>query len=663
VARRSVSGEGRTSARSLVPVSLPPGVPSDDEVRTSLRARATTWIALLIAAFGLGQGLLLALHALGLWHVASFERFERPWTLAAVGAGAGVLALVYHRRFSPSERSRAATVVAVAVALAIGLLLPAHYFDVVVPAIAWAPVLIAAATCEIAWIPGTFLIVFGSTLVQHGWVPALRSPSALVTTMLILGLVVLVRWLHDTGLREAAAAHARALSMTFHDPLTGLPNRHRFVQRLERALLAAALPGQGLAVLRVDLDEFGPLNRALGRPIGDAVLRSVADELVDAAGPSLVARSGADDFLILLTDLPGPAPAEQLAEQLLVRLQIPREHRGRSLHLTARIGVAFALPGEVAEAESLVQRAERAMSALRVGGRSRIWVGPEPTASRSDDRHFQISQALRGATERGELRLVYQPIVHLASGRVSKGEALARWSHPELGEVGPAEFIPVAEANGTIHEIGDWVLAEAARQAAAWRKEGASDFVVSVNRSPIQFRADGDGEHPCLAQLRALGVAADCIALELTEGIFLDTDASTKERLEALRRAGVGLSLDDFGTGYSSIGHLHGFELDLVKIDRRFVQGIVSSDKDRVLCKSIIAMAHALEVKVVAEGVETEAQRDLLAELGCDYVQGYLFGRPMSAERMQALVLAPDGARLAEPAPAPAPRPALRPNS
>jgi diguanylate cyclase (GGDEF)-like protein len=497
----------------------------------------------------------------------------------------------------------------------------------------------AAATCDFVWVPVMGALSFGGVIVRHGWVPALRSPATIVTSALILGLVLLVRWLHDAGMREAAASHARSIHATFHDALTGLPNRHRFVQRLQQALSTSTT---GVAVLRIDLDEFGPLNRALGRAAGDAVLRSVADTLRLATGPAeSLARAGADDFLVLLTDQPDASRGERLATTLLESLEAPRVIAGRTLHLTARVGVAFARAGEVSDAESLLQRAERAMSDARAAGVHRISLETSAPEAPANDRAFQISQALRGACARGEMSIVYQPIVDLGTGRVTKGEALVRWTHPELGAVGPAEFIPIAEANGTIHEIGDWVLVHAARQAAAWRARGAHDFVVSVNRSPVQFRTDGDGPHPCLERLREAGVTPDCVVLELTEGVFLDTDASMRKRLETLRTAGIGLSLDDFGTGYSSLGHLHGFDLDVVKIDRRFVQNLANGPKDRVLCESIVGMAHALGLSVVAEGVETEEQRAILAALGCDYAQGYLLGRPMPAKPMGELVLSP----------------------
>jgi diguanylate cyclase (GGDEF)-like protein len=624
------------------PGSLPPGFAGDYEVGATLRARATGWIALIVCIFSWGQAGLIALHEYGVVHIDNYRGLVHPWTLAAIGVVIGVAALIFRTQFSPTSRGRVATAVAVGLSVTVGYLLPAGFFDVVIPAVVWAPVLIAAATCEFRWIPIAWALSFGSVVVRHGWVPALRAPSTIITSALLLGLVLIVRRLHDDGLREAAASHARSLFATFHDALTGLPNRHRFVQRLQGALSARGAPNAGVAVLRVDLDEFGPLNRALGRGVGDAVLRSVADTLRAAVGPGdALARAGADDFLVLLAEQPDASRAERLATALLEALEAPRDVDGRLLHVTARVGVAFARPGEVSDAESLLQRAERAMSDARAGGRRLVAIEASAPEAPANDRAFRISQALRGACARGELSVVYQPIVHLGTHRVTKGEALVRWTHPELGAVGPGEFIPIAEANGTIHEIGDWVLEQATRQATAWRRAGASDFVVSVNRSPVQFHADGHGPHPCLERLRALAIEPACLVLELTEGVFLDTDASTRERLEGLRAAGIGLSLDDFGTGYSSIGHLHGFDLDVVKIDRRFVQTLETGPKDRVLCESIIRMAHALGLVVVAEGVETGEQRAILEALGCDYAQGYFFGRPMPAQQMGELVLSP----------------------
>jgi EAL domain-containing protein (putative c-di-GMP-specific phosphodiesterase class I) len=203
-----------------------------------------------------------------------------------------------------------------------------------------------------------------------------------------------------------------------------------------------------------------------------------------------------------------------------------------------------------------------------------------------------------------------------------------------MGAVSPAEFIPIAEANGTIHDIGDWVFREAVRQTLAWRAAGASGFQISINRSPVQFREDPDSRHPCLLMLDELSAPGDAVVLEVTEGVLLDADPGTRDRLAALREAGIQLSLDDFGTGYSSIGQLHGFDMDLLKIDRRFVSGLTRGSKDYLLCESILRMAHSLGLQVVAEGIETEEQRALLEELGCDYGQGYLLGRPMPAEAL-----------------------------
>jgi len=451
-------------------------------------------------------------------------------------------------------------------------------------------------------------------------------------------LVVFVRWLHDAGLREAAVAHGRLMQTLDSDALTSLPNRRRFLESVVEALRFLPRAKKGLAVLRVDLEQFGSLTTALGRDVGDDVLRQVGALLrATVRSTDVVARSGADDFLVLLFDLPSVVGAERVAAKLVERLEQALPAGTRTVHLSVRVGVAFVGADAVPDAERvddgaaerLVQRAETALARAKAGGRSRVAIEHGDHECQAQ-RRFVLSQDLREALDRHELSVVFQPIVELATGRVVKAEALVRWKHGTLGAVSPTEFIPIAETNGTIHSIGDWVFRVAVQQASAWRA-AAPGFQISINRSPLQFREDGDGRHPCLAMLDELGAPPDSVVLEVTEGVLLDANAPTKARLAALRAAGVQLSLDDFGTGYSSIGMLHGFDMDVVKIDRRFVQGLSRGGKDWVLCGSILTMAHALGLKVVAEGIETEEQRALLLELGCDYGQGYLLGRPMPA--------------------------------
>jgi diguanylate cyclase (GGDEF)-like protein len=617
------------------------GAPADaerasDELSRALRRRLANWVALGCAAMCFVQSGVIALHVAGvrahpvLMHVAHLREVGLACLLA------GVLCLATRHDFQQAPASRAPVLLSVALASIAVYVMPTASVRMGLPQVFWIPILIAAASCEIVWAFVVAGLTFVLLLLKHGPIPVFLGPSVWVNSAAILGLIAGLRWMQETGLRDAAASHARMVYAMFHDPLTGLPNRHRFAERLASRLSAA--PRVPLAVLRVDIEQFGALVQALGAAAGETVIRAMADEVRAVSPPaSFVARIRSDDILVLLEGADA-AKAEQVATAIVERLAAPRDIGGQPLRIVAFVGIVEVTPEARPEAEGVLQRAEQAMVAARRMGRGRVAHADVRTSGDPIERAFQLSQDLHGAVERNELSVVYQPIFDLQSGRVVKAEALLRWTHGRVGAIGPSEFIPIAESNGAIHAIGDWVFREAVMQAKEWRARGADGFRVSINRSPVQFREDGVGRHPCLRQLDALGVPADSVDLEITEGVLLAADRATRQRLEELRRAGVALSLDDFGTGYSSIGQLHSFDMDVVKIDRRFLSALARGSKAWVLCDSIIRMAHSLGLQVVAEGIETEAQRDLLIELGCDQGQGYLLGRPMPAAQLEPLL-------------------------
>ncbi|MDO8250315.1 MAG: EAL domain-containing protein [Rhodoferax sp.] len=254
---------------------------------------------------------------------------------------------------------------------------------------------------------------------------------------------------------------------------------------------------------------------------------------------------------------------------------------------------------------------------------------------------MRLTNDLRTGLASQQFRVVYQPIVELATGAVHKAEALIRWQHPTRGTVSPATFIPIAEASGLIVDIGEWVFQQAANQVRQWRESLNPQFQISINKSPVQFHHSGRAKQPWFRQLQAMDLPGDAIAVEITEGLLLDSSASVVEQLLELHDAGIQVSLDDFGTGYSSLSYLQKFDIDFIKIDQSFVRHLIADSTDLALCKAIIVMAHELGIKVIAEGVETTLQRDLLAAAGCDYAQGYLFARPMSAPDFDAFMLNP----------------------
>jgi diguanylate cyclase (GGDEF)-like protein len=600
----------------------------------SVRARIAGRITLVVAAFCFVQAANLGAHALG-WHVSDALRPVRNTGTLALGCGAaGVVAVLARRHFERTVGSVATVALCMGLAVLGAFSIQRPMVETVMPQVIWLPTMLAAVVCEIRWIPIVAATMFGILTLRLGDAPPLRSGFAWVNVATMTWLVWVVRWLHDKSLTEAERAHASVLHARDHDDLTHLPNRHRFETTLDAAPIDAPR-----AVLRVDIEQFGVVSESVGRAAGDAILRDVAATVhANARHPDDAARAGGDDFLLLLRDTP-VLDAERAATSLADALEAPREVEGRTVHLTVRIGIATVAAGERADAETVLQRADQAVLMAKRAGRRRIATLATASAEVSSERAFQLSQDLHGALGRGELHVVYQPIFDLVSGRATGAEALVRWTHPRLGPISPGEFIPIAEANGTIHAIGDWVFRTAASQAQAWRTAGADGFRMSINRSPVQFHADGDGPSPCVQTLAALGVDPDAVVLEITEGVLLDADACMHGRLTALRHAGVHLSLDDFGTGYSSIAQLHAIDLDVVKIDRRFVSGLAAGSKDHVLCESIVRMSHALGLRVVAEGIETEAQREHLRAMGCDAAQGYLLGRPMGADALERVLL------------------------
>ncbi len=417
------------------------------------------------------------------------------------------------------------------------------------------------------------------------------------------------------------AADRRIEQLTSTDALTGLPNRRRLAERVLEAAVRARRSGEGFAFLLVDLDRFRQINDSLGHDVGDQVLQTVAQRIQGCMRQDdEIARVGGDQFAVLVHTADAAA-AETMARRVLNAVAQPCNLDSAPFTLTCSIGVALC-PTHGRTLDELVSHAETAMRAVKDGGRANFrfhQVRPDV-----DRRSFmRLDHAMRQALVSGRFRLAYQPQVDLATGAVVGAEALIRWRDPELGDVSPGQFIPVAEETGFIVAIGDWVLSQAMRQAALWHERG-HDMPIAVNVSALQFQ-QAQFVDRVASVLAVTGLPPHLLELELTESILVRDADEALARLHALSRLGLRLAIDDFGTGYSSLAYLKRFPIEKLKIDRSFVKGLPDDDSDAGIVRAILQMARALELKVIAEGVETEAQRQFLLAAGCAQFQGFLY--------------------------------------
>jgi len=432
-------------------------------------------------------------------------------------------------------------------------------------------------------------------------------------------------------LSERIAAERRAEELEHADALTGLPNRQRFAAHVQAELATLRRHGGSFAVLQVDLDHFRQVNDSLGHEVGDKVLLDAAQRIAGGLREhDVLARIGGDQFALLLGGADSGA-AEQAARRVLNAVAQPTSVDGAHFTLTCSIGIALA-PAHGREADDLMRHAETAMRAVKQGGRAgvRVYQRRSDLGGEADRRSaLRLDHAMRQALVSGRFRLLYQPQVSLLDGCVTGAEALLRWRDPELGEVSPAHFIKVAEQSGFIVPIGDWVLSQAVRQVALWQQRGLA-MPVAVNVSALQFQ-QGHFVDRVAGVLAVSGIPPGLLELELTESILLHDADEALMRLHALARLGVRLSIDDFGTGYSSLAYLKRFPIDKLKIDRSFVAGLPGDGSDAGIVSAILHMARALGMKVIAEGVETEAQREFLAREGCHEFQGWLYAPALDA--------------------------------
>ena len=427
------------------------------------------------------------------------------------------------------------------------------------------------------------------------------------------------------------------------DALTGLPNRRMLRQRLNEALTHARQTESALAVVFMDLDNFKQVNDTLGHHEGDALLVEAAHRIQQHMGRTdTLARMGGDEFTLVLAGLPaGADPVAMLGPRLdglLDALQQPYLLGQSEVFVSASMGLAM-YPADASQIEDLLRHADQALYAAKGAGRNR-WCVFTPAMQAAAQWRARLDADLRTALEAGQLSVVYQPIVNMLSGRVCKAEALLRWHHPELGAISPAQFIPVAETSGQILALGDWVFTQAAQQVRHWRSVLDAEFQVSVNKSPVQCHRSPALSSRWVDELAQMGLPCSSLCIEITEGLLLDTHPEVTRHLGELRAAGTTVSLDDFGTGYSSLTYLQKLDIDCLKIDQSFVRNLSPGSTDLTLCKAIIAMAHELGMLVVAEGVETEQQHQLLMAAGCDHGQGYWYGRPMPPAQFEAWVRA-----------------------
>lgn len=443
-------------------------------------------------------------------------------------------------------------------------------------------------------------------------------------------------------------AETRQRQQAYSDPLTGLPNRLALEDAFSAAIAQSRLARRQLAVLFFDLDGFKIVNDGLGHATGDALLQQLAERLRWQLPPNAtLARWGGDEFVCLLPSIDRPEAATAVAKGLQAAIAPPFELANESLHLTGSLGIAL-YPRDGDDRETLLRNADAALFVAKQQGRNRI-ASYTPTFNARATQRLQLENQLHRALEAGELLAYYQPIVAAASGQPLGMEALLRWQHPELGWVSPGTFIPLAEENGTIVSLGEWILKTASEQYARWQAQGIAPQYVAVNLSPVQLR-----EASLCDRLAAIVAAAaidpGCLQLEITETAAMQNLGQTLSLLQSCRNLGLQVALDDFGTGYASLSHLRRFPLDALKIDRAFVTNIATSSEDEAIAETILTLGRGLGLRAIAEGVETPAQLQRLLALGCEQVQGFLYSRPMDAAAATAYLAGATVSRSLSPA-------------
>jgi len=461
-----------------------------------------------------------------------------------------------------------------------------------------------------------YLEALGNNLLDH---PGIR------------GVVITSR---DVSERKKAEKRAQFLSQ--HDVLTGLPNRLLMQDRLRQAIIQARRGGGLVALMFIDLDRFKTVNDSFGRVIGDALLKQVAERLRNCLRDTdTVARLGGDEFTIMLPDAGNVQVVGEVAQRILSELARPFD---QEMYVSASIGISL-FPRDGADPDELVKHADRAMYSAKDSGRNIYRYFTEDLNHEVHEK-VMLETGLRRAIDRGELRLFYQPKIDLNTKQVIGAESLVRWQHPSLGLIPPAKFIPVAEESDLIHEVGEWVLRTACEQLRAWQREGVA-LQVGVNVSARQFHK-GNLAELVVAAMADSRVDPRLIEIELTESAIMRDimrDAHTSiSTLERLKSHGVSISIDDFGTGYSSLSYLKRLPLDILKIDQSFVRDITTDSNDAAIVRAIIGLARSLGIKVLAEGVEDATQLSFLNAYGCNFGQGFLFGRPASPEVFADLV-------------------------
>ncbi len=419
-----------------------------------------------------------------------------------------------------------------------------------------------------------------------------------------------------------------------YDMLTRLPNRNMLHDRLEQAIKKAQRNKSKIAVLSLDLDKFKEVNDTLGHDVGDKLLKEAGRRLNGCVREAdTVCRLGGDEFCITIEQVEDVVHIDRIANSILDSLSEPFVLDVNKAFISTSIGIAF-FPDDAIDVDGLLKKSDQAMYFAKNNGRNCFQYFTEKMQEKALDR-MRLSRDLHDALSQDQFYLEYQPIVSFSDGRIRKAEALLRWEHPERGPINSAEFVAIAEENGTINRIGEWVFSTVLRTVRHWRVQYDESFQISINASPLQFREGQNQIETWHDRLKAVGLSGGAVLIEITEGLIMDTDQAVVNKLLMLRDVGIQVALDDFGTGYSSLAYLQKLDIDYLKIDRSFVEHLRPGSNEEALCEAIIVMAHRLKLQVVAEGIETQEQYDFLKSAGCDFGQGFFFSKSLSIDSFE----------------------------